>query len=109
MLSYFDSELGIGYNYLRIPLGSTDFSDVFYTYDDTNAEDPKLEQFSLANIDYDLKVKRLFTSNFTRFTQRKYLWLHISICDYYAIKNHQQPITAVQILSSTNGHYICIF
>lgn len=66
MLSYFDDKLGIGYNYLRIPLGSTDFSDVFYTYDDSDAEDPKLEKFGLVNIDYDFKVRILLSNQLSR-------------------------------------------
>ncbi|XP_075440605.1 lysosomal acid glucosylceramidase isoform X1 [Ascaphus truei] len=52
--SYF-SEEGIGYNILRVPMASCDFSLRVYTYADT-PEDFKLETFSLQLEDTKLKI-----------------------------------------------------
>lgn len=53
--SYFSSD-GIEYNMGRVPIGSTDFSTHYYTYDDSENEDPELEKFNLAEEDYEFKV-----------------------------------------------------
>ena len=66
MLSYFDDKNGLGYNYLRVPLGSSDASERNYTYDDNSEEDPLLKTFSLAKEDKDLKVRYLFSKKFLK-------------------------------------------
>ncbi|KAM4690186.1 lysosomal acid glucosylceramidase isoform 1-T2 [Rhinophrynus dorsalis] len=54
MKSYF-SEEGIGYNVLRVPMASCDFSTRVYTYLDT-LQDFKMESFSLQMEDTKLKI-----------------------------------------------------
>jgi hypothetical protein len=51
---YFGSK-GIGYTFLRVPFGGTDFSTYNYTYDDVE-NDVKLEYFSLKKDDFTYKV-----------------------------------------------------
>ncbi|GAA0135084.1 hypothetical protein YSY43_19240 [Paenibacillus sp. YSY-4.3] len=52
MEQLFDVNQGIGFSYIRLPMGSSDFARSHYTYNDTagNAEDLPLSQFS---IDHD--------------------------------------------------------
>ncbi|GIP58332.1 S-layer homology domain-containing protein [Paenibacillus woosongensis] len=52
MEQLFDVNQGIGFSYIRLPMGSSDFARSHYTYNDTagNAEDLSLSQFS---IDHD--------------------------------------------------------
>jgi glucosylceramidase len=47
---------GIGYSILRIPIGGTDFSTRFYTYND-GTPDVLLSRFKLAEEDYKYKVR----------------------------------------------------
>jgi glucosylceramidase len=47
---------GIGYTFVRTPIGGTDFSTRFYTYDDGTA-DVTLSRFKLAEEDYKYKVR----------------------------------------------------
>lgn len=47
---------GLRYNMLRVPMGGSDFSTHAYTYDDTKAEDLRLEHFKLTYEDYKFKV-----------------------------------------------------
>ena len=47
MNALFNPSSGIGLSFLRQPLGATDFSRSFYTYDD-GAADPSLSRFSIA-------------------------------------------------------------
>ncbi|CAL4125526.1 unnamed protein product, partial [Meganyctiphanes norvegica] len=55
--SYYSSE-GLEYNLGRVPIGGTDFSTRPYTYDDltNNKTDKSLNNFSLANEDYQYKI-----------------------------------------------------
>ncbi|CAL4125525.1 unnamed protein product, partial [Meganyctiphanes norvegica] len=55
--SYYSSE-GLEYNLGRVPIGGTDFSTRPYTYDDLtdNKTDKSLNNFSLANEDYQYKI-----------------------------------------------------
>jgi len=53
---------GIGYTIVRAPMGGTDFSTRFYTYDD-GAVDITLSRFSLAEEDYKYKVRKFVTRN----------------------------------------------
>lgn len=48
----FDPNNGVGFSYIRLPMGSSDFARSHYTYNDTegNVEDPDLVKFS---IDHD--------------------------------------------------------
>ncbi|XP_053552504.1 lysosomal acid glucosylceramidase [Bombina bombina] len=55
LLNAYFSEEGIGYNILRVPIASCDFSSRIYTYLDT-PEDFKLETFSLQSEDTQLKI-----------------------------------------------------
>jgi glucosylceramidase len=48
MTALFDPSSGIGLSFLRQPIGATDFSRSFYTYDD-GAADPSLTRFSIAH------------------------------------------------------------
>jgi glucosylceramidase len=48
MNALFNPTTGVGLNWLRQPIGSTDFSRSFYTYDD-GAPDPTLSRFSIAH------------------------------------------------------------
>ena len=50
MTNLFDPKKGIGLSFLRQPMGSTDFSQTEYTYDDVPAgqADPNLSHFSIA-------------------------------------------------------------
>jgi len=43
---------GLGFNFLRIPMGSSDFATHVYSYDDSDEPDPELKKF---NIDHDKK------------------------------------------------------
>lgn len=45
---YFDPEKGIGYNFCRSTINSTDFAEDFYSYDDVDG-DFELEHFSIAH------------------------------------------------------------
>ncbi|KAI5635678.1 glycosyl hydrolase family 30 TIM-barrel domain-containing protein [Phthorimaea operculella] len=47
---------GIGYTMARVPIGGTDFSTHFYTYNDLPVNDTKLSNFSLAHEDYHYKI-----------------------------------------------------
>jgi glucosylceramidase len=47
---------GIGYTFVRTPIGGSDFSLRFYTYDDGIA-DTRLSRFKLAEEDYKYKVR----------------------------------------------------
>ncbi|CAH0546585.1 unnamed protein product [Brassicogethes aeneus] len=53
--SYF-GETGIQYNLCRVPIGGTDFSTKFYTYDDNQKGDVKLEHFALDEEDTIFKI-----------------------------------------------------
>ncbi|RSM88698.1 glucosylceramidase [Kibdelosporangium aridum] len=48
MTALFGTSSGIGLNWLRQPIGATDFSRSFYTYND-GAADPNLSRFSIAH------------------------------------------------------------
>lgn len=48
MRTLFDPVRGIGVSFLRQPIGATDFSRSFYTYND-GAADPSLSRFSIAH------------------------------------------------------------
>lgn len=50
MANLFDKNTGIGMSFLRQPIGATDFSRSFYTYND-GAPDPTLSRFSTAHDD----------------------------------------------------------
>lgn len=43
--SYFSPKLGIGYNFVRVPIGGTDYSLEPWTYDNQTKPDPKLKHF----------------------------------------------------------------
>jgi glucosylceramidase len=51
MTSLFSPTDGIGISYLRVPVGSSDYSKTSYTYNDMPAgqQDPNLDQFSIAH------------------------------------------------------------
>jgi glucosylceramidase len=48
---------GIGYTFVRTPIGGSDFSLRFYTYDD-GTEDRTLSRFKLAEEDYKYKARK---------------------------------------------------
>ncbi|XP_021925903.1 glucosylceramidase-like isoform X2 [Zootermopsis nevadensis] len=58
LLNQYYGPEGIGYTLVRVPLGGTDFSTRFYTYDDGTA-DPTLSRFKLADEDYKYKLPYL--------------------------------------------------
>ncbi|KAI5635679.1 glycosyl hydrolase family 30 TIM-barrel domain-containing protein [Phthorimaea operculella] len=47
---------GIGYSMARVPIGGTDFSTHFYTYNELPVNDTKLTNFTLAYEDYHYKI-----------------------------------------------------
>ncbi|KAJ2942909.1 hypothetical protein O0L34_g15097 [Tuta absoluta] len=47
---------GIGYSMARVPIGGTDFSTHFYTYNEFPVNDTKLSNFTLAYEDYNYKI-----------------------------------------------------
>ncbi|KAJ8876432.1 hypothetical protein PR048_020877 [Dryococelus australis] len=49
--SYFGSD-GIGYSFLRVPVGGCDFSMRYYEYDDNHAGDAQLKFFNLTDEDF---------------------------------------------------------
>nr|CAD7395805.1 unnamed protein product [Timema poppensis] len=53
--AYFSPE-GIGYTIIRVPVGGSDFSTHFYTYDDDHKDDMDLKFFNLTEEDYTLKI-----------------------------------------------------
>lgn len=55
-ISQYYGPQGIGYKFVRTPIGGTDFSTRFYTYDDGTA-DVTLSRFKLADEDYEYKVR----------------------------------------------------
>jgi glucosylceramidase len=55
---YFGDE-GIGYTIIKIPMGGTDYSTHYYTYDDV-ANDTSLSHFNLTEEDLVYKVSNLF-------------------------------------------------
>jgi len=55
-ISQYYGPQGIGYKFVRTPIGGTDFSLRFYTYDDGTA-DVTLSRFKLAIEDCEYKVR----------------------------------------------------
>jgi len=53
---YFDSNEGLGYDTLRIPMAGTEQSTRFYTYDDADYDDMQLADFNLAPEDTEYKI-----------------------------------------------------
>jgi len=60
-ISQYYGPQGIGYNFVRTPIGGTDFSTRFYTYDD-GTFDVTLSRFKLAVEDYKYKVRSYRTT-----------------------------------------------
>ncbi|KAJ9589458.1 hypothetical protein L9F63_017319 [Diploptera punctata] len=58
LLNQYFGPNGIGYTFIRNPMGGTDFSTRFYTYDDGDV-DKTLSRFSLANEDFKFKLPYL--------------------------------------------------
>ncbi|KAI5635677.1 glycosyl hydrolase family 30 TIM-barrel domain-containing protein [Phthorimaea operculella] len=56
--SYF-SENGLEYNFVRVPIGGSDYSERIYSYNDLPENDIKLSNFSLAREDYEYKLPML--------------------------------------------------
>jgi O-glycosyl hydrolase len=54
---YFGDD-GIGYTFIRIPMGGTDFSTHYYTYDDVT-DDTSLSHFNLTEEDLLYKLSNL--------------------------------------------------
>lgn len=54
--SYFHCDKGIAYNLMRTPIGGSDYSEKFYTYDDTSDPDLYLRRFALNEVDIKYKV-----------------------------------------------------
>merc|ERR1719195_457688 len=53
---YFDQDIGLAYDTLRFPIGGTEFSTRFYTYDDADYDDMQLTDFALAPEDTQYKI-----------------------------------------------------
>jgi len=51
----FDPELGLGYRTIRVPMGGTEYSERFYTYDDVYG-DEELESWALQPEDTEYKI-----------------------------------------------------
>ncbi|PSN49700.1 putative glucosylceramidase 4 [Blattella germanica] len=58
LLNQYYGPTGIGYTFVRTPMGGSDFSTRFYTYDDGTADDT-LSRFSLASEDHKYKLPYL--------------------------------------------------
>jgi glucosylceramidase len=56
LVSQYYGPQGIGYTFVRTPIGGSDFSNRFYTYDD-GTPDVRLSRFKLAEEDYKYKVR----------------------------------------------------
>lgn len=59
--SYFSDE-GNDYSLCRVPVGCSDFSLRFYSYDDDTLGDANLTKFNLTKEDFDYKVLSITTS-----------------------------------------------
>ncbi|CAG2063991.1 unnamed protein product, partial [Timema podura] len=56
--SYFGTD-GIGYTFIRVPLGGCDFSTHYYAYDDDHPGDSTLQYFNLTEEDYVYKIPNI--------------------------------------------------
>jgi glucosylceramidase len=57
LFSQYYGPQGIGYTFVRTPMGGSDFSVRFYTYDD-GSSDVTLSRFKLAEEDLKYKVRK---------------------------------------------------